>query len=124
MLLVMLIHSVCGGGWLHAHECTCHDLGSVTTASNDPAHEESPLASEETCPHPEHPCHCRPAPCVYLGAPAVNVPPDWECLPGIEAPYMVYSPCAMEAYEGFLSEHRTEPITSGERCALLQVWRI
>ena len=145
MLIVMLIHSICGSCWLHAHECTCHEhqaLGAEHDAQivaqgatwdsrhewlserHSPVQGELLVAEEPTGQHPDPHCHCRRDRCVYLSTAVLSVPPALESFQGIESLSAVRGTVPSNVTEGEIRGRRTEPIAARQRCALLQVWRI
>ena len=139
MLFVMLIHSVCGSCWLQACECTCHDHvavsadGGVHRAEHETekpflrghhTHGESVQDRRADCQHPDHQCVCRRDRCVFLGAATVSVPTAFEYSHEIDALTVVHGPSPRLFNERLCGVRRTEPIGTGQWCAVFQVWRI
>jgi hypothetical protein len=146
MLLMMLMHSVSGSCWHHAHECSCGaqiPAGSMrdhhATSSSRGAgashgkqhdgccHQSSQVRPEgphDSAPAPVHHTRCQDAPCVFLAAELMTVPPLLAGLPEHIADAGVHAICPQPVCVEQVRGGRKVSISAVSHCALYQVWRI
>ncbi len=139
MLAVMLLHSICGCCWHHAHEgdCGAGATGThTTTAPSSPAghfhtfchHHHSRNGEQPGSPHPEHsPVHhsqCQQGQCVFVAAESVSLPPQLTCFATSESLHELAVIRPLKWSICRIQEHRAVPLSAGSRCAFLQVWII
>ena len=147
MLLVMLIHSVCGSCWHHAHECSCgvqtpagqscdaHAIRfrrgagcSERKPNHGCCHHESPQARPagplDSEPDPVHHSRCQDASCLFLAPDLLAAPRLLAGLPEIVTDAGFHAMCPQPVSEEQVRDYRTEPISAVSHCALFQVWRI
>lgn len=153
LLAVMLIHSVFGCCWHHAHSCACDHETQASTRTNSPAshnhrgcvHREVSHTVRHSCAHHHHHTHS-----VVTGQPLADqdqepVPHRHQCdhgtctfvvdsgriaIPDLDLvqPFIVDFECLMrptapQAIHEYRETH-TFPGTAALRCAVLQVWLI
>lgn len=134
MILVMLLHGICGCCWHHTHDACCNssELGiSLVTEQCAAA-----CCHNSRCPEPssysgevsELPCEpeeaCSEVECVYVGARTVDVSPavfltlatEWDV-------YLTVQVCQVDRRIE-VAPTPLKCLSAAESCALLQVWRI
>lgn len=147
-LLPMLLHSILGCCWHHAHECRCEVEGSrivcpagadfcgQTHQMHDSYPSLRPSADREgsvcgTDEHPENPCHrvpCDEEHCPFVDTVVLAAPVGFDlelfmtCAAFVTCNLSV--PHAGHAAVQRFSEENAPFRSDGERRALTQVWRI
>ena len=151
VLAVMLIHSVFGCCWHHAHSCACDHETQVSARMDSAAlphrggctHRETPHQVRHSCAHHHtppaitgqppadqdqepvpHRHQCEHGPCTFVVDSGRIAIPDLDLvLPFVVDFEFLMRPTAPQVIHEYRENH-TFPRTAALRCAVLQVWQI